>query len=87
LSPSAAQGANFRLNGTASLTANSIIAFVVLKDVPYKDAIELSKSLNGEDLTTASEGSTTAQDSGPVAFATPIAGTATTDVYIYISSI
>jgi prepilin-type N-terminal cleavage/methylation domain-containing protein len=87
VNPSAAQGANFRLNGTANLAANSIVAYIVLKDVPYKDAVELSKAVNGDDLTTASEGSATAQDGGSVVFAAPPVGGATTDVYIYVSSI
>jgi prepilin-type N-terminal cleavage/methylation domain-containing protein len=84
--PSVAAGANFRLNGTANLSLNTVVAYICLKDVPYKDAIELSKALNGEDLTTASEETTTAQDNGPVVFTAPIAG-AVTDVYVYISHI
>jgi hypothetical protein len=83
--PSAALGANFKLNGTTSITANTIIAYAVLKDVPYKDAIELSKAINGEDLTTATENGTVAQDNGAVVFAAPAGPTV--DVYVYISSI
>lgn len=83
--PSQAQGGNFRLNGTGNLTANTVVTYVVLKEVPYKDAIELSKTLNGEDLTTATESNGVAQDSGPVAFLPPAANSATTDVFVYIS--
>jgi prepilin-type N-terminal cleavage/methylation domain-containing protein len=84
VAPSAALGANFRLNGSTDIPANTIVAYIVLKDVPYRDAVELSKAVNGEDLT-AAEG--TSQDSGSVVFAAPAAGTATTDVYVYVSSI
>lgn len=85
--PSQAQGGNFRLNGNSNITANSVVVYIVLRDVPYKDAIELSKTLNGEDLTTATESNGTAQDGGPVVFAPPAAGTAVTDVYVYVSHI
>jgi prepilin-type N-terminal cleavage/methylation domain-containing protein len=87
VAPSAAVGANFRLNGTNNLPANTVVAYIILRDVPYKDAVELSKTLNGEDLTTASESNGVAQDSGPVAFLPPVAGSATTDVYVYVSHI
>lgn len=87
LAPSAAAGANFRLNGTGNISSNSIVAYVLLKDVPYKDAVALSKEMNGEQLTTASTETTTPQDAGPCAFAAPAVGATTTDVYIYLTSI
>lgn len=85
--PSSALGGNFRLNGSSNMTANTVVAYVVLRDVPYKDAIELSKALNGDDLTTATESNGLAQDNGPVVFAPPAADSAVTDVYVYVSHI
>ena len=85
--PSQAAGGNFRLNGTSNITANTVVAYIILRDVPYKDAIELSNTLNGEDLTTATDNNGLAQDNGPVVFSPPATGSAVTDVYVYISHI
>jgi prepilin-type N-terminal cleavage/methylation domain-containing protein len=84
LVPSAAAGANFRLDGATNVGANTVVAYVHLKEVPYKDAAELAKALNGEGLL-APEGS--AQDAGPVVFAAPDAGASTTDVFIYLAAL
>ncbi|WP_404424700.1 type IV pilin protein [Nibricoccus sp. IMCC34717] len=84
LVPSAAGGANFRLDGATNLSANTVVAYVHLKEVPYKDALELAKALNGEGLL-ATNG--TAQDAGPVVFAAPGAGASTTDVFVYIAAL
>lgn len=82
LAPSAAQGANFRLDGTTNLGVNYVIAYLVIPAVPAKDAYELALAMNGAQLTPA-EG--IACDTGVVAYAAPAAGI--TDVYVYITSL
>jgi prepilin-type N-terminal cleavage/methylation domain-containing protein len=82
--PSAAAGANFILNGTTPVCSHGVIAYAVLRAVPYKDALELAKELDGPELTTADEAGTAAQNNGPVVFAAPTGPTV--DVYIYICS-
>ncbi|HRG55661.1 MAG: prepilin-type N-terminal cleavage/methylation domain-containing protein [Opitutaceae bacterium] len=80
--PSAAQGANFRLDGLTDINANYVVAYLVIPAVPAKDAYELARAMNGAQLTPA-EG--TACDTGVVAYAAPAAGV--TDVYVYITSL
>jgi prepilin-type N-terminal cleavage/methylation domain-containing protein len=82
LAPSAAQGANFRLDGTTNIGVNYVVAYLVIPAVPAKDAHELALAMNGAQLTPA-EGA--ACDTGVVAYAAPAAGI--TDVYVYITSI
>jgi prepilin-type N-terminal cleavage/methylation domain-containing protein len=82
LAPSAAQGANFRLDGTTNMGINYVVAYLVIPAVPAKDAYELALALNGAQLTPA-EG--VACDTGVVAYAAPAAGI--TDVYVYITSL
>lgn len=82
LAPSAAQGANFRLDGTTSLGVNYVVAYLVLPQCPAKDAYELALSMNGAQLTPA-EG--VACDTGVVAYAAPANGV--TDVYIYVTAL
>lgn len=82
LAPSAALGANFRLDGTTNLNANYVVAYLVIPQVPARDAYELALSMNGPQLAPA-EGA--ACDTGVVAYAAPVNGT--TDVYIYVTSI
>jgi len=82
LSPSAAQGANFRLDGNTNLSVNYVVAYLVIPAVPAKDAYELALSMNGAQFTPA-EGA--ACDTGVVAYAAPTAGI--TDVYVYITSL
>ncbi len=80
--PSAALGANFRLDGLTDLTANLIIAYLVIPAVPAKDAYNLALAMNGPQLAPV-EGA--ACDTGVVAYAAPINGV--TDVYIYLTAI
>lgn len=80
--PSAALGANFRLDGTTDLTANSIVAYLVIPAVPAKDAYNLALAMNAPQLAPV-EGA--ACDTGVVAYAAPTNGV--TDLYVYITSI
>lgn len=82
LAPSAAAGANFRLDGTTNLNANYVVAYLVIPQVPARDAYELALSMNGPQLAPI-EGA--ACDTGVVAYAAPANGI--TDVYIYVTSI
>lgn len=82
LAPSAALGANFRLDGATNISANYVVAYLVIPAVPAKDAYELALSMNGAQLAPV-EGA--ASDTGLVAYAAPANGV--TDVYIYLTSI
>lgn len=82
LAPSAAAGANFRLDGLTNLNANYVVAYLVVPGVPARDAYELALSMNGPQLAPV-EGA--ACDSGVVAYATPVNGV--TDLYVYITSL
>lgn len=83
LLPSAAQGANFRLDGTTTgINANYVVAYLVIPSCPAKDAYELALALNGAQLAPV-EGA--ASDTGVVAYAAPSNGT--TDVYVYITAL
>lgn len=82
LAPSAALGANFRLDGITNLSVNSVVAYLVIPACPAKDAHELALAMNGAQLTPA-EG--LACDTGVVAYAVPANGV--TDVYIYVTAI
>ena len=82
LAPSAAAGANFRLDGLTNLNANYVVAYLVVPGVPARDAYELALSMNGPQLSPV-EGA--ACDSGVVAYPTPVNGV--TDLYVYITSL
>lgn len=82
LAPSVALGANFRLDGTTNLNANYVVAYLVIPQVPARDAYELALSMNGPQLAPI-EGA--ACDTGVVAYAAPANGI--TDMYIYVTSI
>lgn len=82
LAPSAALGANFRLDGITNLNANYVVAYLVIPQVPARDAYELALSMNGPQLVPA-EGA--ACDTGVIAYAVPVNGI--TDVYVYVTSI
>lgn len=83
LTPSAALGANFRLDGTTTgINANYVVAYLVIPAVPAKDAYELALSMNGAQLAPV-EGA--ACDTGVVAYAAPANGV--TDVYVYLTAI
>jgi prepilin-type N-terminal cleavage/methylation domain-containing protein len=80
--PSAALGANFRLDGVTDLKANLIVAYVVIPGCPAKDAYDLALQLNGGQLAPV-EGA--ACDIGQIAYAAPLNGV--TDAYIYLTSV
>lgn len=80
--PSVALGANFRLDGLTDLTANLIVAYLVIPAVPAKDAYNLALAMNAPQLAPV-EGA--ASDTGVVAYAAPSNGV--TDVYVYLTSI
>lgn len=82
LLPSAAQGANFRLDGITDRSANVIVAYLVITACPAKDAYELALSMNAPQLAPV-EGA--ACDTGLVAYAAPVDGV--TDVYVYLAEI
>ena len=82
LAPSAALGANFRLDGATNLNANYVVAYLVIPACPAKDAYELALSMNGAQLAPV-EGA--ASDTGIVAYAAPANGV--TDVYVYLTAI
>lgn len=82
LTPSAALGANFRLDGTNNLNANSVVAYLLIPGCPSRDALELATAMNGAQLAPV-DGA--ACDIGVVAYAAPANGV--TDVYIYLTSI
>lgn len=82
LAPSAALGANFRLDGITNLSANYVVAYLVIPSCPARDAYELAVAMNGAQLAPV-EGA--ASDTGVVAYAAPSNGV--TDVYIYLVAI
>lgn len=82
LAPSAALGANFRLDGVSNLSANSTVAYLAVMGVPARDAYELAVSMNGPAFAPV-EGA--ASDLGIVAYAAPVNGL--TDVYIYLAAL
>lgn len=81
LAPSAAQGANFRLDGTASIAAQTRVVYAVIPQVPAAAALRLAQEMN-EALAPTSE--TSASEGGKVAYAAPVNGR--TDVYVYVYS-
>lgn len=82
LAPSAAQGANFRLDGVTNRVANLVIAYLVITNCPAKDAYELALAMNAPQLAPV-EGA--ACDTGLVTYAAPSNGV--TNVYIYLAEI
>jgi len=82
LAPSAALGANFRLDGATNISATYVVAYLVIPAVPAKDAYELALSMNGAQLAPV-EGA--ACDTGVVAYAAPANGV--TDLYVYLTAL
>ena len=83
LLPSVAQGANFRLDGTAAgISATYVVAYLAIPACAAKEAYELALALNGPQGAPV-EGA--ACDSGIVAYAAPVNGT--TDVFVYLTAI
>ena len=82
LAPSAAQGANFRLDGVTNRPTNVIIAYLVIVGAPANDAYELALAMNAPQLAPVPGA---ACDTGLVAYAAPINGV--TDVFVFLSEI
>lgn len=82
LSPSAALGANFRLDGINNRASNLIVAYLVIPACPAKDAYQLALAMNAPQLAPVENA---ACDIGLVAYAAPVNGT--TDVYVYLGDI
>lgn len=80
--PSAALGANFRLDGVNDRPANVIIAYLVIPGCPATDAYQLALAMNAPQLAPVVGA---ACDIGLVAYAAPTNGV--TDVYVYITEI
>lgn len=81
--PSAATGANFRLNGATNLPTGSRVVAAVLMNVTGVEARDLSLRIDGDSLSQTN--ATSADDRGKVAYATPNAGTGLTTAYIYLA--
>ncbi len=79
--PSTANGANYRLNGTANLPAGARVVSAVIPGVTGAQARELSTIIDGEALTAADNA--TADTSGKVVYNTPNAQ-GITNAYIYL---
>jgi hypothetical protein len=79
--PSAALGANFRLDGATNLPANSRVVAAVIVGVTATEAQDLSQKIDGTAFTQAN--TTTADNNGKVVYAAPVGGV--TDVYIYVA--
>lgn len=80
--PSAALGANFRLDGVTDRPANVIITYLVIPGCPATDAYQLALAMNAPQLAPIVGA---ASDTGLVAYATPLNGV--TDVYVYLAEI
>jgi prepilin-type N-terminal cleavage/methylation domain-containing protein len=80
--PSAALGANFRLDGVTDLAANLVVAYLVIPGCPAKDALDLATQFNGPQLAPVAGA---ASDAGLVAYAAPSNGI--TDVYVYLTAL
>ena len=81
--PSAANGANFRLNGvaTTNLPVGSRVVSAVIVGVPISEARNLSLSIDGEPLSTPLAQATAADNNGKVVYAAGV----TTTVYVYLA--
>lgn len=80
--PSAALGANFRLDGFTNRSPNVTVAYLVIPGCPAIDAYQLALAMNAPQLAPV-EGA--ACDAGVVAYAAPMNGI--TDVYVYVAEI
>jgi prepilin-type N-terminal cleavage/methylation domain len=78
--PSAAAGANFRLNGNTNLPSGSLVVSAVIADVTASEARELSLKIDGDSLSATNN--TSADDRGKVVYTAPVNGRTTAYVYI-----
>jgi prepilin-type N-terminal cleavage/methylation domain-containing protein len=81
LAPSAALGANFRLDGSTNLAAFVVVAYLVIPAAAASDAWALAVAMNGNQPAPAPGA---ACDVGQVAYAAPVNGV--TDVYVYLAA-
>ncbi|HVW20443.1 MAG TPA: prepilin-type N-terminal cleavage/methylation domain-containing protein [Opitutaceae bacterium] len=81
-SPSTANGANYRLDGTTDLPAGAFVTSVVLANVTGAQAQSLSLAIDGDALSAAN--ATTADAAGKVVYNTPN-GQGLTTVYVYLA--
>ena len=81
LAPSAALGANFRLDGSTDLGLSVVVAYLVIPAASASDARALAVAMNGNQPAPALGA---ASDAGLVAYAAPVNGV--TDVYVYLAA-
>jgi prepilin-type N-terminal cleavage/methylation domain-containing protein len=80
--PSAAQGANFRLDGVTNRSATVTVAYLVIPGAAAEDAYQLALAMNSPQLAPVPGA---ACDAGLVAYAAPVGGV--TDLFIYVGEI
>lgn len=80
--PSAAAGANYHLNGAASLPLGSRVVSAVIRGVTGTEARELSLRIDGDAYTELTPA--TVDNRGKVVYAVPAANTGLTNVYVYL---
>ena len=78
--PSAAAGANFRLDGVTDLPANSLVLSAVIVGITAIEAQSLSLKIDGAALSQPT--TATADNNGMVVYAAPVAGITTAYVYL-----
>lgn len=84
VAPSAALGANFRLDGSNTpLPAGSRVVAAVLVNITGTEARDLSLRIDGDALSQAN--AVSADDRGKVAYAIPDAATGLTTAYVYLA--
>ncbi len=81
--PSAANGANYQLDGVTNLPAGSQVISAVLVNVTGTEARELSEKIDGDAYTATT--AALADNAGKVVYAAPN-GAGLTTVYVYIAS-
>ncbi|MBE2215433.1 MAG: prepilin-type N-terminal cleavage/methylation domain-containing protein [Opitutaceae bacterium] len=80
--PSAANGANYRLNGAVDLPARSRVVSAVIVNVTATDALDMSRRLDGD--TYSEQTAATADNAGKVVYRAPN-GQGLTNVYVYLT--
>lgn len=78
--PSAANGANYQLDGTTNLPTGARVVSAVLESVPIAEAREFSERIDGDAMSSADNA---ADADGKVVYRAP-SGAGLTDVYIYM---
>ena len=80
--PSAANGANYQLDGATDLPAGSLVVSAVLVNVTGNEALQLSQKIDGDPYSAAN--ATLADNAGKVVYAAPN-GAGLTTVYVYLA--